>query len=509
MGHTRPSDAERSHVPGRSLLRPRNLAILTLAAFLCGVVWLSLTAVSMSRAKPGTSVNYTQKVIDLRDQHSTAAGADGFPLLNALTAERRLLEDQPSTGPRIAVYYDAIQPGFALQDLSPDHERRKALAILAKIPSSRMPGLWDQLAASTRYDRPLSGGPLVLELLPELGEARQLARMNVARMYDAADRSDYAELVRAYEHTLALARVLSYEPFTISRLVSIACRAIADAELRRLLIERRFPQETLDALIAAADRQRVTSPRSLGIQAEKLSFADFVQRTHSDTGNGNGRLLMGPFNALLGQTGTNTLPLPSSDAFNVIGLALPSKRETLRRANTYYDLVIEQLDLPRIERDSAKLSQIDLQINKTSERNVVIKTLLPAFGKVIQSHDVDDLDSAGTRLMLAIERHRAAHGQLPQSLSVLTQNLPSAAAKELTTDPFTGKPFGYIVLASPEAPRASGLHGRDYLLYSFGLDGVDNSGRDFDPDQPLAALNSTNAAGTDYILNRTRNTDTD
>lgn len=507
MGHTRLSDAHGVQVPNRSLLRPRNLALATLAALLCGVAWLSLTAVSMARAKPGTSVDYTRAVMELRAKHSSAAGPDAFPLVRELTAERRRLEGQPASGTSSVVYYDALRPGFKGESVSPEQERETARAVLAKVPTSRMPALWDQLLACTRYDRPLSGGPLVLELLPELGEARQLARMNAARMFDATERNDHAELVRAYEQSLALARVLSYEPFTISRLVGIACRSAANSELRHVLIERRLPRDTLDALIAATERQRVTAPRSVGTQAEKLTFADFVQRTHSDNGHGNGRLLLGPLGAMLGQTGSPASPLPANDNFNIIGLALASKRETLRRGNQYYDLVIEQMDLPRPQRDAAKLHQIDLQVNKAAESNLVLKTMLPAFGKLIQSHDLDDVDTAGMRLMLEIERFRATNSRLPAALAELSKGLSPEAALRLTTDPFTGRPFGYLVLDQPEIPRTPGLHGRDYLLYSFGMDNVDNSGKVADSLNPQAALHKPEAAGTDYLINQSRTHD--
>ncbi len=507
MGHTRPSDADNAHVPSRSIFRPRNLALATLAAFVCGVVWLALAAVSMARAKPGNAINYARLMEQLSEKHLPAGGIDAIPLVQSLTQSRRALEGNNTPG-RVdnLVYYDTAA-GYVIEGTSIDVERQKVEEVLAKYPDSPMPAQWDQVVKATRYQRPWTSSPLIAVLLPDLGEMRALGRMNSARMFLAAERGDHNELVRAYEQTLALSHLLTQDPVIISNLVAIAMRSRANKDLREILIDRRLPLDTLEQLAAAEARQRSNAPRSMMAQGEHLMFQDFVQRVHSDNGQGNGRLLFGAFASMTAQLGVNKPTVPKSSSWNILGVTFPSKREVLRRGGAHHELAAELMDTPRPMRDARKVMQLDRFIHTLGRTDVVLNELAPAYGKTLLSIDTDDCDTAGTRLMLAIELFRAKQGRLPAALSELTLGLSPDAATALITDPFTGKPFGYILLDAPERPRKAGLHGRDYVLYGLGLDGVDNSGRDFHPDHSLAALNSKDAAGTDYILNRTRKTD--
>ena len=73
----------------------------------------------------------------------------------------------------------------------------------------------------------------------------------------------------------------------------------------------------------------------------------------------------------------------------------------------------------------------------------------------------------GARLHLAMERYRAAHDTLPTSLDDLVPEFLDA----LPQDPASSGAFRYTLLDEPDEL------GRDYLVYSVGLDKQDNGGR--------------------------------
>lgn len=105
----------------------------------------------------------------------------------------------------------------------------------------------------------------------------------------------------------------------------------------------------------------------------------------------------------------------------------------------------------------------------------------------------------GARIYLAIERHRAVHGALPRTLEALVPEfLPS-----LPEDPTSRESFRYVLLEAPDE------HGRDYLLYSIGVDREDNDGRTH-PRGPHTALHGSDrdarreARGYDHLINYVR-----
>jgi hypothetical protein len=99
---------------------------------------------------------------------------------------------------------------------------------------------------------------------------------------------------------------------------------------------------------------------------------------------------------------------------------------------------------------------------------------------------------AGTRVMLLVELDRARHSRYPDTLDALIPEV----AESLPVDPLTGRPFGYRPLASGEDQE---VHS-GYLLYSWGADGKDDSGRRLFK-RNHAAFNRLTGQGYDYVFN--------
>src|ERR1043165_6392696 len=141
-----------------------------------------------------------------------------------------------------------------------------------------------------RAVRPTPQGRLIDMMLPSLGKYRNLARLNRARMGIAWAEGKDEEMAAAFEQTLALGRVAAHGSFLIEELVGIAIHALAYNELGGGLVERAMKEEVLVALLAAIERQPLP-PMRLAMDSEKLSTLDIIQWTHTDDGQGSGRLI--------------------------------------------------------------------------------------------------------------------------------------------------------------------------------------------------------------------------
>jgi hypothetical protein len=154
----------------------------------------------------------------------------------------------------------------------------------------------------------------------------------------------------------------------------------------------------------------------------------------------------------------------------------------MNRINQIYDQIIPLSALPAAERRASTRAVEDspLATSKLYPANL----LLPAFGKLFQSHDQIQLDRASTITFLAIERYRALNNKPPATLADLGALLPSIPA-----DPFSSG--GLIYRPDPTSPRG-------YILYSTGLDDVDNN-RTLGPKSNFESLLAS-GQGTDFTV---------
>ena len=486
--------------------RPRNI-MLALIVALCGLigreVYLSLTAT------PGTSINYMDRARELVAAYQPPE-AKGEPnawpvLLEAIDrlgqAETASPKDESLAGAPIdltAVFWtpDQVQYNDAYTWAQ---VKARALEIFE---NARQTGTFDamaEIARAHRFERTLPvSGQMIGVLLPELGKMRQLARLGGARMAVARTAGDDAGFVDAYEQTLAVGRAAAHQAFLIDYLVGIAITSLGTSHLRQHLADAPFPEATLRALLEATDRQRLP-PIDVALEGEKLSTLDTIQWTHTDDGRGSGRFIPSTLSAvgsLSAGTGTSGFlgTLSQLKILNLVGLAFPSKAATTRKTEAFYDGLMAFARAPVQER-RALAFQPDSYVETLPRRYLLLRLLLPAIAKAVQSRDQAEMEIAATRLMLGIELYRARNGRYPETLEALVPSVLPA----LPVDPINGKGFGYRLLA-PEAemhPRPDGSS-RPYLLYSFGVDGVDNGGKE--SDQNKVSVTRT-PANHDYILN--------
>jgi hypothetical protein len=420
------------------------------------------------------------------------AGSEGAPnawdLLqeaDAIRVAADLADEQqnPITEPGMYAYaeFSAIyNPSPPHPDLSSARQyelsEAKARRLLEAYRAARLFEVLDRAAAAQRAEEPVmvaEGEPLFTASNANLGSARHLARMNAARMELAREQGDLQEYIAALESALSLVRVTDHEPFLISSLVSAAIEALVYQRLHVLLWSRPDP-EWLDAVDGAIARQSARPPSGYRWEAERLGALDSIAWTFADPARVRwGRLPSDVQDQLYVQTD-----------FWVRTYA--SNRDAL---NEYSRVTAELAAMPRWQRPPGA-GQAEIPASAPLAAHFAV-----ARGQVLRSLDQRPLIQAGYVIASALERHRAATGAYPETLDSLAPSfLP-----EIPPDPWSGKPWGYLL----RAPDAHPADPRGFILYSVGEDGQDDGGT---PHKGVnqSSLNPNVGLGTDYIVNEWR-----
>lgn len=342
--------------------------------------------------------------------------------------------------------------------------------------------------------RPIAAtGPLALTVFPELGESRQIARLNAARMFLASKVQDDAQRLAAFEESLAIARLLGFQTTIIDNLIAVAINAHVCAELRCEIVENPLAESAALDLLGAMDRNPLPSLAG-AFDGERCSALDLIQRAYSDDGGGNGRFLPAAAAGLgtdIGAPLGGSMPPSAPRAFNVLGLLQPDRRETEDKTHEIYDYFVKLAGMTRSERKALTGPEPTAGL----ERFKLLELIVPAVGKALETNDQIASDTAATRIMLALEIHRARAGSYPDSLAALAPGILPAIPLDSVND----KPFGYRLLDAAADP-----HSRGYLLYSCGPDGIDNQGYTGAPGdkQPVTPFVATGTL--DYVYNLPR-----
>lgn len=452
-------------------------------------------------ATPGQRENYPQRIAELiergqpKDVPADSLNAvdiveKAIVLETAVQADYRAKVSLP--GGQVPIDYSLLRGPMSTKPYGPvvfEQIKTNSKQAMQDLRATEFYALLEQAAATRRAVRPTAqSGPVVGFLLPSLGKYRNLARLNGSRMYLAHQAREDEELVKAYEQTLMLGRIAGHGSFLIEYLVAVAIDALAMSELREELVERVPSEPVLVKLLAAMDRQ-VLPPMTIAIEGERLSVMDTIQWTHTDDGNGSGRLILTKA-AELGSMWGSTPQLGLMGEWkilNMMGVAFPSKAANIRKVDEFFGIVKGAIESPFNQRSPAA---IDAMVDQLPERYTLLRMILPAWGKAVQTHDQWRATWDGTRVMLAIEIYRARHGNYPASLG----DLAPAVLPMVPMDHYSGKPFGYRRLNPGES--------RGYLLYTVGPDGMDNGG--VQPKSRHDAFSAQRGRGFDYVLNEPR-----
>ncbi len=301
-----------------------------------------------------------------------------------------------------------------------------------------------------RIVMPVDEAPAVESPIDELGLSRALARALVARMRLASESGEHAERVLVLEQGAALARIMADSGSLLGWLTAYGVEALmVDCFLHDVYL---FP--TNDASLAAADaaieRELADAyPTLADVMANERDAAlDHVQRVYTATGRfiplAHARLC---FTYDISDAPEELLPLGDSKFSNIHSRLFIDRDAATAWINEAYDLADAAATATATATGTdAIAADIALNAHYTAPtwRNPA-KDIGLEPNRIIESGRRRNIQVAGGRVMLAIERYRLAHdGTPPATLADLGDLLPQT----LRTDPFTGQPWLYEPTAS-------------------------------------------------------------
>jgi hypothetical protein len=350
-------------------------------------------------------------------------------------------------------------------------------------------GVWallDRAAATQRSEPILDHSTFyITQPMNWLRPVRMVGVANRFRAQIALQRGDVMAYVKAVDGGLAIGRALAPDVSMLAELYAIATDELIIEQLRSDLVRHRFVDATLIDLLAILDRQR-RSTLLASIRAEGVCTLDAIEAAYSDDGRGNGYLRALGFRHPRSVTVSGGLTEVTK---RLPAIHLPDKREVSKAIRQFNHAMQQAIEGGQSAQKIAKISR-DL-INRADAHSVYILDPLCASRALgIGSGLAMEATRDGTRLMIALERHRLRHGQYPASLAALAPKF----IDNVPIDPFTARPFRYRLLDAAATNAAEG-----YILYSIGFDEIDNGGTT--AEDPYDAF-SPKGPGTDFIINR-------
>lgn len=339
---------------------------------------------------------------------------------------------------------------------------------------------WKQVVIR-RIDDPSEAGDY-----GSLGADRRIARLCMARMYLATRDGDLEDFAKALRAAAAVANARHAGPMLLDWLVAVSQQNSIATELSAFL-RSRPAQPWLDVI--AAEAQALAIPDTGIVQRCERAFAlDTLAWYFSDPSRVRAGMKAPALEEKLGIGG----PMDAGGVpREVMGFAEPDAQAlrlgSYRENRDAFIALTDQLE-GRARVEPWQRAQSPSGPPLTSDLVIISNW----SGVPAQEYTLDraTLRLRSFRTMLALERHRAATGEYPESLSMVSPPIVPGVA----IDPYSGKPFGYRRIDAASDPT-----GRGYLLWTVGLDGIDNNAhseaKDFD-----AALRPR-GAGKDLILN--------
>lgn len=294
----------------------------------------------------------------------------------------------------------------------------------------------------------------VLKNVAVVLQLRAIAALELGRSEDAF--ADVNLILRFVDGT-------ANEPFLITHLVRIVIHEIALQTIWEGLADHRWRPEQLAAWQARLERRDFIAELRRCMETERAGCNQgiaFIRRQP----------------ALLPQLVDSGQATPPPGAFQVAAWRLVPRGwfyfEQVNYNRMFDEFILAALPRQAADLDMAvareKAAAMERELDKLAPparaifgHHVLSRLLLPALHKSIERSVVAQATTDMAVIALALERHRLARGNCPESLDALSPGLLTA----VPVDPVTHKPFHY---RRTEDGR--------FLLYSVGLDGKDDGG---------------------------------
>lgn len=385
----------------------------------------------------------------------------------AASAKYQALKASDSEGVLDITVAFAAAGGFAPDD--PPGIAAAGAEIFNNLKETRFAEMSKSLADLTSFKpHPALTRPGISVLLPHLGSARAMARLNTARMGWAFREAAFEDADSILRANLTLASASSAEPSLIAHLVGVAIEALTVERLLDTHLRTPLPPEAARKAAAAI----ATSPRpdwSCSVNGERLMGLDSIDWLYT-----KGSL--------------RDISPEMSKLEAAAARALWAKREdSLALYDTIFDHIVAAFDADPAKATHAldRLAEEEKKFGNPAHKARFSTTalLIPAMSRAVQVERSARTLREAAPAVLAISLYQSEHnGSLPTSLSDLVPKYIPALPIDWHSP--TREPLRYRTIDA--APG--------YILYSVGRDQADDGGT---PEARFPRLAS--AKGTDAV----------
>jgi hypothetical protein len=290
-------------------------------------------------------------------------------------------------------------------------------------------------------------------LLPNTQRVRELANLLAYDILLQANDVDFAQALRSARAMLNTARALGDEPSLISQLVRSAVDDLAWSRVERVLAQGIPSPADLLAAQRGVEQEAEEPILYYGMRGERAMVDGFLENVQK--GEVSFREL-GNFMAISRTMGAGGQGLAVQERLQALRVMLTIRAQRAEALH-YMNQLVEAAKLPP-EQQLSKLHEMESMNPK--KLPLMIRLLGPPGFKLAQKANRIRAQLRCTAVALAAERYRQAGGRWPQTLGEL---VPEYIAG-VPLDPFNGQPLKL------------GKHDQGIVIYSVGLDGVDNGG---------------------------------
>lgn len=307
--------------------------------------------------------------------------------------------------------------------------------------------------------------------------ARNTARFLGVLLVDALRNDDVAAASDITRTLLAFGATISGQGGPLDPLLGVAIQSVALQAIREELAQKPNPQMAIALFAEVRSAPKVLQTND-ALELQRIEMLDAIQWTHSDAG----RFLPSQAQSLAKGTAL------SGGKGDSLSFLFANREQSEAVVNRVIDEYIAQLARPLSKRSSA---QADAIIDGLSPGYILVGLLMPPLNKNTNALTSFTTVNNGTLLLLALEAHAAKHGSYPQSLSVLAPSFGGQLPVDVVSADGT---FGYT-LRTPTQEDA-----RPFLLYSVGIDGVDNGGSQTQPGDMSALGSPKRGENQDFVI---------
>ncbi len=305
------------------------------------------------------------------------------------------------------------------------------------VAGAHKPYSWVTYKGEAVTDVPADMGTRVTgNLMPSLGGYKSLAQLLMVRVKWRAYNGDAKG---AAEDALALCRFgrhLEGKGLLVEQLVGIAIEGLAQANVLELLHRVEVPAESLLEL----QRELEKGGEVMNLEAEKAFLYDMIQRSFTDDGEGNGRVL------------ASGVPLVANDLGDMVGgfvlFDYPDRQETTAMVDDYFRRLDDYMEKTpwELHTEGGEEELADL-----GDASLLLRILAPAHERIVEIMARAKTHRGAAAAVLALMRYKKDKGNYPEELNELVDGGYLGSAPE---DLYSGKSLVYR------------KEGEDFILYS-------------------------------------------